>query len=228
MSQKKRVKGLKFNYIKDGGQLLDKYESIEELSLTKFPKNNNLSSPDLSTKIFNIRWNNNLISLNNKIETLNDLINILQDKNILVTNKDIRMTKRKLINGGLERKGTYSIDCIRDLTKELLFAEPKTNPKIFLDGDLIKPNSQRYQTFFTKGCNCVVCGIKGSFFAKERIFGSNEVYHLNLYAIDTNGNEVLMTKDHIIPKSKGGRNTIDNYQTMCCKCNFEKGNQLEK
>ena len=97
-----------------------------------------------------------------------------------------------------------------------------------MGGDLIKPNSQRYQTFFTKGCNCVVCGIKGSFFAKERTTGSNEAFHLNLYAVNENGEEVLMTKDHIIPKSKGGKNTIDNYQTMCCKCNFEKGNKLEK
>lgn len=52
-------------------------------------------------------------------------------------------------------------------------------------------------------------------------------FHLNLYAIDENGKEVLMTKDHIIPKSKGGADDISNYQTMCERCNEAKGNRLE-
>ena len=50
---------------------------------------------------------------------------------------------------------------------------------------------------------------------------------MNLYAIDENGKEVLMTKDHILPKSKGGKDEIDNYQTMCIRCNEAKGNNLE-
>ena len=36
-----------------------------------------------------------------------------------------------------------------------------------------------------------------------------------------------MTKDHILPKSKGGKDEIDNYQTMCIRCNKAKGNNLE-
>lgn len=53
-------------------------------------------------------------------------------------------------------------------------------------------------------------------------------YHLNLYAVDENGKEILMTKDHIIPKSKGGKDHISNYQTMCVRCNMTKGNNVEK
>jgi len=35
-----------------------------------------------------------------------------------------------------------------------------------------------------------------------------------------------MTKDHIIPKSAGGANHMDNLQTMCDQCNNRKGSKL--
>lgn len=93
------------------------------------------------------------------------------------------------------------------------------------DEHLISMKSQRYQVF-SKSCTCVDCGIKGKYFVKERS-GNAERFHFNLYGVDKNGEEVLMTKDHIIPKSKGGKNTIDNYQTMCTKCNTKKGDKVE-
>lgn len=127
----------------------------------------------------------------------------------------------------LERKSIHSIKEIRELTKDVLFEKYKQNAKVKLDGDLIKGNSQRLQTFFTRGMKCACCGIEGKYFAKEK--DCNAVsYHLNLYAIDDNGKEVLMTKDHIIPRSKGGKNCIGNYQTMCVYCNMEKGNKFNK
>ena len=39
---------------------------------------------------------------------------------------------------------------------------------------------------------------------------------------DKNGKAVLLTKDHIYPKSKGGLNNIKNYQVLCEKCNAIK------
>ena len=69
-------------------------------------------------------------------------------------------------------------------------------------------------------------GIEGKYFAKEK-FADQSTYHLNLYAVDDNGDEILMTKDHIIPRSKGGIDDISNYQTMCKLCNEAKGNKLE-
>ena len=124
----------------------------------------------------------------------------------------------------LERKAVYDIETIRELTKDYMNVYRKTYA--LLDGDEIKVSSQRYKVFFTLGCDCDICGSKGSFFAKERTLNMKERYHLNLYAIDENGEEVLMTKDHIIPKSKGGKNTLDNYQQMCVKCNVKKGNTI--
>lgn len=96
------------------------------------------------------------------------------------------------------------------------------------DGDLIHMDSERYQVF-TQSLVCSHCGIIGKYFAKETTDFRNvePKYHFNLYAIDKDGKEVLMTKDHIIPKSKGGQNHISNYQTMCIHCNEKKGNKLE-
>lgn len=75
--------------------------------------------------------------------------------------KDFNPTK-------LLRKEIYSIEEARDKVKDVLFEKDKKLAKVDFDGDLIKGNSQRYQTFFTKGCKCVVCGIEGKYFAKER------------------------------------------------------------
>ena len=49
--------------------------------------------------------------------------------------------------------------------------------------------------------------------------------HFNLYFIDGD-NYVLMTKDHILPHSKGGKDVIDNYQTMCEICNNIKAHNI--
>jgi len=40
--------------------------------------------------------------------------------------------------------------------------------------------------------------------------------------------EVILETDHIYPKSKGGKNKIDNYITACRECNQGKGDILLK
>lgn len=120
------------------------------------------------------------------------------------------------------RKGIYSIDFVLSN-----FITDKKE-KIEIDDIKVKTNSQRYILFKEKGIVCVACGIAGKYFALEKATSdeqNNEMYHFNLYAVHKN-NEILMTKDHIIPKSKGGKNNVQNYQTMCIKCNEAKGNKL--
>lgn len=109
----------------------------------------------------------------------------------------------------------YSID-------EVLSQYTGNNDKINFDGDLIPMGSHRYANFKFHGITCMCCGIVGQYFRKER-HGNNETYHFNLYALDNCGNEVLMTKDHVLAKSTGGPDDIDNYQPLCEQCNKKKG-----
>lgn len=124
---------------------------------------------------------------------------------------------------GLRRKENLTIEEVYNAVKDVLFEPEDKKAMVVINGDKIKGNSQRFQTFFTKGLKCACCGIEGKYFGKEKDFNAAR-YHLNLYALDESGNEVLMTKDHIVPRSKGGANDLSNYQTMCVKCNIAKGN----
>lgn len=90
-----------------------------------------------------------------------------------------------------------------------------------------KITSLRMRTFALKGLKCATCERIGSFFAFEipiKCNNPNTNWHLNLYSVDEDGEEILMTMDHIHPKSKGGKNSLGNVQTMCSICNFRKGN----
>lgn len=125
----------------------------------------------------------------------------------------------------MERKSIHTIEEVYNAVKDVMDVEHKKASIVFC-GDVIKANSQRYQVFFHKGIKCVQCGIEGKYFAKEKHL-NDKSYHLNLYGIDEKGKEVLLTKDHIMPKSKGGKNSLKNYQCMCVRCNVAKGNDIE-
>ena len=74
---------------------------------------------------------------------------------------------------------------------------------------------------------CIKCGLEGTIMNLD-MFGpgsDKEGYYFHLYAV-FEGELRLMTKDHIVPKSKGGTNHLGNLQTMCDECNNKKSNKL--
>lgn len=83
----------------------------------------------------------------------------------------------------------------------------------------VKMNSQRYFVF-KKSRVCTSCGLIGTQMVLDINPGDNNP-HFNLYA-EEDSRLVLMTKDHIVPKSKGGSNDLSNYVTMCTTCNSLK------
>lgn len=91
---------------------------------------------------------------------------------------------------------------------------------IKIDGYDVYTKSMRYKTFMEKGYKCACCGREGTHYILEIPLDQNSTRaHFNLYSDDN----VLMTKDHILPKSAGGKNYIENMQTMCEICNLAKG-----
>jgi len=131
-----------------------------------------------------------------------------------------------------ERQGIYSLEEVFRWTPDSVVGAHKQKHQILFDGTLINMKSSRYW-LFKRSCKCVTCDLEGRHFAMER--SAKKVkgvwvpmigeWHFNLYAVNAHGKEVLMTKDHIVPKSKGGPDRLDNYQTMCTHCNGRKGDK---
>jgi len=102
---------------------------------------------------------------------------------------------------------------------------PEDKPKtVNFAGEPIFMGSKRYLNFKRNGCVCVECGLEGTYFALEKHkYQRTPKYHFNLYGKDEKGKEIMLTKDHIMPRAKGGSEDLDNFQPMCSTCNTRKG-----
>jgi len=96
-----------------------------------------------------------------------------------------------------ERKGHFALcyECLNNLFKEYISPLRKRDETVIVKRASI-PEALRNKIFERDGFKCVTCGATSD-----------------------------LTLDHIIPFSKGGQATEDNLQTLCLKCNSQKGNR---
>lgn len=128
------------------------------------------------------------------------------------------------------RLGTVSIEEVRlAQSQNLATLDPRSRekpPKVEFLGTMVKlfSDGTRLKTFYTHGTKCSACGLEAQFYAVERPVRAVDgcPYHLNLWGIDTNGDEVLFTHDHTLARSVGGKDNLSNTTTMCSPCNFAK------
>lgn len=94
-------------------------------------------------------------------------------------------------------------------------------PTNYLHGKKVK-NHKRLSVFRENGLKCSAdgCSNEGAFLIEGK--DHNGGLHIDLYTVDF----VLMTIDHVIPRSKGGSNRMENKVPMCSKCNTNKADLL--
>jgi hypothetical protein len=87
-------------------------------------------------------------------------------------------------------------------------------------------NSQRYLLFKRDGLVCTSCGKTATICKLElpKIKDNNKRAHFNFYC-EIGNKTILLTKDHKISKSNGGKDVMDNYTPMCQECNTNKGSK---
>lgn len=142
----------------------------------------------------------------------------------------------------IEIKNVASRGIVRGYERDGLFGiqevfEHIGREKVCWNGRWVAMDIPRYRVF-EKSSKCVTCGVEGTFFALERgamrrkgledvwVPNHRDVWHFNLYGFRPNGTIVMLTKDHIIPTSRGGSDEVENLQPMCQPCNERKGNRL--
>ncbi len=112
----------------------------------------------------------------------------------------------------------YDADEILSIVKPSSKHIVKVGAKIYT----VKLNSDRHR-LFKANPRCVCCGLLGTKMVLELVKGA-VTPHFNLYGVNEYGEYILMTKDHTHPKSRGGKNSLGNYATMCRICNTIKSN----
>lgn len=124
-----------------------------------------------------------------------------------------------------ERIGTLTLDDVfPHIAKHI---DDYKKKRVQINEFSVNVQSLRLKTFYHTGLNCPCCENKGSFFAVERNTKSGG-YHLNLYGIDDNNQEILFTHDHKLARGLGGEDLLSNTQTMCGPCNWSKGHLENK
>lgn len=127
----------------------------------------------------------------------------------------------------------HSILPLKDTFDKMIEISQNAGPRGFdkerfdFNGVPIKVGTTRVQTFLRHGLVCSCCGMKATHWAIERNVveakrNPASPYHVNLWGVGNDGDEVLFTHDHAQSLADAGADSTRNTQTMCIECNKEK------
>lgn len=130
--------------------------------------------------------------------------------------------------------GCISAEKVFSLLTEMI--NPKNKHRFRGRKTLIQVGEQWYKIklrkeleVFRRNPKCATCPRSGvQFLLFTRVSAQYSKHfldkHLNIQLVSSD--LMMMNIDHIVPKSKGGSNELDNYQTMCFVCNTGKADFL--
>lgn len=159
------------------------------------------------TCVMNQYDTSNLLKNRNKLTRIeNNLFNKNIKKPTILFSIKVRLILTN-INGAYRH--SKSDEFVPKEIKDIIFKINQRNGSFYLNNDIWKSicrvergkvsNKMRFAVYERDHYRCRKCGRK------------------------TNDLEV----DHIIPIAKGGKSTFDNLQTLCHRCNYEKGAKIE-
>ena len=102
---------------------------------------------------------------------------------------------------------------------------------VFVDGSQstykVYFERKRWRIYTAKDFKCIYCGLMGT----HAVFWKDHVEipwdaHCDLVHITPEGRRILMTLDHLFPKSQGGTNDPANLAVACSPCNHTKGDNV--
>jgi len=131
------------------------------------------------------------------------------------------MNKRRF-NHGYEIFKEYSIDEIFQAIEKDTIPDPIIYSKKDYNDSKTRVKILK-ELIDRDGCRCQDCKEVATYFAMGKDNGG--YWHLDLYS-KREGEHYMFTIDHIHPKSKGGKNHIDNYQLLCKVCNEDKSDTV--
>ncbi len=82
---------------------------------------------------------------------------------------------------------------------------------------------RRLRVFHVHGTLCANAGCSKEGIYLIKAANNQGGFHIDVYTKDFE----MMTIDHILPRSLGGSDAIENLQPMCNTCNHKKGNKVE-
>ncbi|MCL2153106.1 MAG: helix-hairpin-helix domain-containing protein [Oscillospiraceae bacterium] len=124
------------------------------------------------------------------------------------------------ITHGHIRKEKFSIESIERLLDKASYPTSRNvKRRIVIGNESVRYYNPNYHIFFQKGYSCVKCGLTGQFFALESSGSDGLAYSLCLYAINPDGDEVLMVGSKIDTGLEKTKKHYYDIQPMCFDCN---------